>query len=302
MDHKLTFIVPIYNAEKWLETNFNFWVEVKEFAHLLFIEDSLDEKAKDIANKIGAEYYSKKNGNWGSVINFVKEKKLVETDYFAIVDADDTVNIAEFKKLLESMNNDHFSKDFYITNVIKKSYVDGKETILDKSRFGKNGTVPFIHSIWLKTKLLYDLPLLPENTFYSDNLVITFAQTKENLKFKFVDCAPYVHLIDLPGQSISQFKNPRPDFIRNFYQFLDFDKYIQETENKVHYKNANNRAIYNLSILYSFTNNNETKEKAFNEVRKYAKRVKQPLFFMWLYFNGSRLFRAKTRRKLNKEW
>ena len=61
------------------------WKTLSSLVELIIVEDKKTEDAKKIAKEIGARYYSKKNGNWGSVVNFAVSKKLIKTgvhDYY----------------------------------------------------------------------------------------------------------------------------------------------------------------------------------------------------------------------------
>lgn len=296
--NKMTFIVPTFRAEKWIEKHKTFWKEVSKMVEVIVVEDSEEKLAKPICDELGIKYFSKPNGNWGSVINFAKQNKIIKTKYFAIVDADDVIELNELQKLLNSLDN----KDFYITNVFKHSLKSNERKLINKSNFGKDRTVPFVHSIWIKTDMLYELPDLPNNTFYSDDLFVTFLQSKKDVSFEYVNCTPYVHYIDLPGQSISQYKNPKPDFAKNFHQYLNFDKYIGDTEHEVLQKNSNETAVYNLAILFSLTRRKDIKKLAKQKVKTFLKKLWMPYSFIWIYFHILRLWNTKTRVKLNKEW
>ena len=61
------------------------------------------------------EFYKKENGNWGSVINFIKNKKIALGKYITILDSDDKLTknaLNEFAKISET-NCDILASNFY---------------------------------------------------------------------------------------------------------------------------------------------------------------------------------------------
>lgn len=61
------------------------------------------------------EFYKKENGNWGSIINFVKNKKIALGKYITILDSDDKLTknaLNEFAKISKT-NCDILTSNFY---------------------------------------------------------------------------------------------------------------------------------------------------------------------------------------------
>ena len=61
------------------------------------------------------EFYKKENGNWGSVINFVKNKKIALGKYITVLDSDDKLTkktLNEFAKISRT-NCDILTSNFY---------------------------------------------------------------------------------------------------------------------------------------------------------------------------------------------
>lgn len=186
---KLTFLVPAYNALFWLEKNEKFWKSLSEFAEIVLVEDSCEEQMKGFCSKLNIRYFSKRNGNWGSVINFAIEQKLINTEWIAILDADDTVKIGELKKLLKHLEN---------TDVVftKSDFIDYKTKKVIKRTSEK-----WIHSTWMKTSFFYSIPNLPEDVFFMDQFVMAYVLNSKNQK-SVNDLQPYNYFVNIPGQSV----------------------------------------------------------------------------------------------------
>lgn len=96
---KLTIIIPCYNMEKYIKKAlYSIVLQNKEesFYDVYIIDDGSQDKSCDIVNQFIIEtqlknFYliQKKNGNWGSVINYAKENGLIKSEYVTILDADD---------------------------------------------------------------------------------------------------------------------------------------------------------------------------------------------------------------------
>lgn len=75
--------------------------------------DRIIEKYKEKIKNF--EFYKKENGNWGSVINFIKNKKIALGKYITILDSDDKLTknaLNEFAKISKT-NCDILASNFY---------------------------------------------------------------------------------------------------------------------------------------------------------------------------------------------
>lgn len=189
---KLTLLVPAYNGLIWLEKNSEFWTNVSKYAHVILVEDSKEEQMKNFCILNNIEYFSKPNGNWGSVINFAVKNKIIQTEWMAILDVDDTIKIEELKKLMDFLDDD------YEVIFTDSDYMDFPTNSLTKRHSDK-----WVHSTWMKTEYFYLIDSLPENVFYTDRFFMAFAENAK--KFKIVSSlSPYNYFVNIPGQSIEQ--------------------------------------------------------------------------------------------------
>lgn len=250
-EKKISFIIPTYKANKWFQMNFDNWLEMSKYVELIIVEDDMSGSCEEIAKDLGARYYKKSNGNWGSVINFVKKNKLVNTDYVAIVDPDDKINILELKKLISVLGE----FDLYYTNYTRISFQTNEEKLISLKKIGKSYLkkyYPFIHSLWFRTKILYDLPDLPENVIYSDGLIDLFFLSNSRYSLKYYDFAPYMYFVGIPGQSIS-IKRTKAN-IQNFNIVLKLNDFIADFDNKKRNKISRHIALRRYKSLYGYTN------------------------------------------------
>ncbi|KJQ47458.1 glycosyltransferase family 2 protein [Mycoplasma mycoides] len=102
-----TIIIPCYNMQDFLNKCLDSIYQNKEsekYLDVLIIDDGSTDNTIKIANKYLKKHnnisiYSKPNGHWGSVINYVKHNKLINTKYAFILDADDRIS-KKFTNLL----------------------------------------------------------------------------------------------------------------------------------------------------------------------------------------------------------
>lgn len=192
--NKLSIIIPAYKALSFLNENAEMWIQVSNLIgpkNIFLIEDSREESMKTFADENGWHYFSKDNGNWGSVINFVRKNILLETKYFCIVDADDEIDIKELKKLLSAINNTE--EDLIWTNSKWVNWKNKNEVKI-KSEF-------WIHSIYIKTDLLKCVPSLPEGVFFTDNhFLMSVEKAAESIK-ELKNICPYIYFYNVLGAS-----------------------------------------------------------------------------------------------------
>lgn len=193
MAKKLTFVLPCYNADEHLKRNIAMWKQVAKEVELIFVEDDTTTIIQNTVRTIGGQYFNKPNGNWGSVVNFARANNLVKTEYVAIVDPDDEINLEDLKTLIEHLES---GKDLYLTGFTYKNFQTEK---MKKKRLGLDKWT-FVHQIWFKTEILKTLPELPEKASFMDNIVVKHV-LEQSATFEKVNVFPYIYLHNFPGQS-----------------------------------------------------------------------------------------------------
>ena len=109
----ISIIIPVYNAQKYLEecieSVINTGYDLNKIEHII-VDDGSTDNTSDVVKKYAKKYphikfYRKANSNWGGVINYVKDNKLIHNDYATICDSDDQIT----KKAFDEINK--YAKD-----------------------------------------------------------------------------------------------------------------------------------------------------------------------------------------------
>lgn len=179
-------ITPVYNGEKYIETclkavinsNYNL-----DFVEHIVVDDGSTDNTKQICENYVLKYkhikfYSKPNGNWGSVINYVKNNHLVKNDYIVVCDADDVI-LPDAFKIVDEKNNDAdlCSGSFYLWDGGKKKkrvhtyYFAFKRHMIKKSEMQYYSPLLLPHCSYLKNEIFYKLANLKEGVSYQDNIL-----------------------------------------------------------------------------------------------------------------------------------
>ncbi len=190
---KFTVITPVFNGEKYIKTciesiataNYN----LNMIEHVI-IDDGSTDNTKEICENFVKKYkhikfYSKVNGNWGSVINYAKHNKLVNNDYVVICDSDDVILPDAFKIINEKANNsDLCSGSFYLWNggtkrrKVHTYYFLFKRKLIKKREMNYYSPLLLPHCTYLKKDLFYNIDDLKENVSYQDNILFLDAFRK----------------------------------------------------------------------------------------------------------------------------
>ncbi len=116
---KFTIIIPAYNSSSFIHIPLDS-LEAQTFKdfEVLIVNDGSTDDLKTAVNPYLVrnpkwKLVNKKNGNWGSVMNFVKKQKLVSTEYVTILDSDDFFA----KNMIEEASKR--SEDVIITGISK---------------------------------------------------------------------------------------------------------------------------------------------------------------------------------------
>ncbi|MBD5423032.1 MAG: glycosyltransferase family 2 protein [Mycoplasma sp.] len=217
---KLTIIIPTYNVEKYiikaLESIKNQNVDHKSFEVLIIDDASTDNSAKLIndwinvndPNKLTYKYFYKKNGNWGSVINYAKNNNLINGQYVSILDADDFFDEKCFKEVYKIMDSNqnydlifsNFYKAYDDSNKLKKVSVlfEIKSKEIKKPRACVPYQIPICK--FYKTKLFLELDDLREGVFYQDQILF-FSLVLKSEKIYFIKKHLGYYLDQRPGSS-----------------------------------------------------------------------------------------------------
>ncbi len=293
----LTVIIPCFNASKTVEKAIDSLnlEELGEDIDVLAVDDGSTDDTWNVLKSLQKKYpksvkaYTKKNGNYGSVMNFCTDK--VESKFVKTLDADDTYvkeNMIRFIQELKSMPE---STDVVFTNFNFININTGKRTKnsltwqfnlcqknlykpfakISKSGFGYQT----IHSMAFRSELFKTIKKLPEGIFYTDTYLI-YQITKKSRNLCYIPhLYIYNYFISNEEQSINitNISKRRPHINRVLYAILD----------DLDWAGLNNKhrswliAIVRMTVKWMFlslTFSNETNEEKSAEIDRIVYLVK----------------------------
>lgn len=179
----LTIIIPCFNMEKYILKTLESIKNQKnqeEFCDVFIIDDGSKDKSILISseyiqkNKLNNFFVIKKeNGNWGSVINYAKNKLEIKSKYISILDADDYYKDGLFEELEKHINKEYdmiFSGFFEIKkgNKIRKGYLTPQRgnKLMNKKFMRFPSLIPLCK--FFKTEIFRKLNDLKEGISYQD--------------------------------------------------------------------------------------------------------------------------------------
>lgn len=276
---KLSFLIPTYNANEHLEKNFKMWKELSSVVELIFVEDNIKADSKELVEKIGGRYYSKPNGNWGSVINYARKNELISTEYMAVVDPDDLIDIKELKELIGKLRE----ADIFVTNQITRHVTEGW-TKLDKVR---NNI--FVHYSWFKTKIFYEIDDLPEGIPYTDTLIMQNILGYSN-SIEFIDLAPYIYNVGFPNQSMAIKWERLKSLEGKLKEFKTYSDKVRKSKVLWKYQKRSEisaKYVFYFLMLNCYAGESKANRKEIVRASKYIRWFRRPIttWLIWLRLN-----------------
>ena len=189
----LTFAIPCYNSQDYMEHCIDSILPGGEDIEILIIDDGSKDRTAEIADDYERRYpgivraIHQENGGHGEAVN--AGIRNATGLYFKVVDSDDWVDADAYKKILEKLRE--FAGGPTTIDMLLANYVYEKEgakhkkvmrqtgfpqdqvfTWSDIHHFYK-GHYILMHSVIYRTKLLRECGLeLPKHTFYVDNIYV----------------------------------------------------------------------------------------------------------------------------------
>lgn len=248
----LSFVVPSYNAEKYLDRCVPSLVIGGEDVEIIIVNDGSKDNTLQIAKSYAEKYSNvkvidKENGGHGSGINAAL--KIATGLYFKCVDADDWADEEAYKKLLNTIKQHHSegkSPDLYLTNFVYNRLDDGITSMHDFSKTypvnklmtwedlknPNNADFFMMHMFVYKLEILKKANLsLLEHTFYVDNQYV-YEPLYYVKSIYYLPVPFYQYYVGHADQSISytnMAKNYKHDFrvyekVMNTYTLEDINK------------------------------------------------------------------------------
>ena len=218
MQIDLTIIIPCYNVEKFILNALNSIInQNKHFLNyeVLIVDDGSKDRSFELTkhfieknNIKNFKLIKKTNGNWGSVINYVKNNNLINGKYVTILDADDLFNKNCFESIQNKLNgkNDLVLTNFFrqnsFNNKLKKTKVIYSKTgIIDKKRSFTAWSIPLCK--FFKSSLFLEMEDLKENVSYQDQILFHSFVLKKAENIYFINKNLGIYFENRDGSSTS---------------------------------------------------------------------------------------------------
>ncbi|MCH5180772.1 MAG: glycosyltransferase family 2 protein [Erysipelotrichales bacterium] len=294
----ISFVVPSYNAEKYLDKSIPSLLKGGEDVEIIIVNDGSKDNTLAVAREYEKKHPSivrvidKPNGGHGSGIN--AGLAIAEGLYFKCVDADDWVDEDALKKTLDLMKKhyeENKSPDLYLTNYVferpdlNQTRKSGVFKEFPQNRFFTWDDVKHVfptrylmmHMLIFKTSILKESKVkLIEHTFYVDNL-FNYVPLFYTKTMYYLDVDLYRYFVGRQDQSVS-FANMAKNYqhqlrvIREMSLWYTLDEL--KSLSRKHYKFMINdlEAKSFLTLFYITIGNKET---AYKEYKEYLKEFKE---------------------------
>ncbi len=217
MNKSFSVIIPCFNTQEYIKKCLDSLVNQNYDINLIQIIVIDDGSKTDDIKKIvleykekysNIEYHYKENNNWGSVINYAIENKLVKNDYVSILDSDDffhkdaykNINslvgdndlfVGSFKKFFGNKNKGHYST----------FYFPFKRKIKNKYEMQTPICLPMV--FFYKKEIFYMTKKIKEKIPHQDGPYISeIISNSKSLIFSYKIIGYY--FINRPGNTVTQ--------------------------------------------------------------------------------------------------
>ena len=239
---KLSIIIPIYNAEKYIEQCLNTITnEIDSSVEVILVNDGSTDNSLEICKK-----YSSKNikvfNNKNKGVSFSRNFGLSKASgkWIMFVDADDLL-VKGWKKAINAYFNKKADLVFFSKNIDKKVY--SKEEMLSYiTNYKKNRL--FFSSVWSK---LYSRDFLEKNNLKFDEKLINGEDMIFNIECvllsnNYLFCNESIYSFRINSSSSTHTFNP--NYINSDKQFQKVIKKLFDNDSDIDYKLKNNIANY----------------------------------------------------------
>lgn len=225
---QLSIIIPVYNAEAYLDSCLESIVECKEEFELILVNDGSTDSSSEICQKyankdLRVKYYEKENKGVSDTRNFGLERATGE--FICFVDADDYLSKDWYEKIYDAIKLD--ADVLIFSDSVTGNY--GKEKIFD-NLFGKESEIAFLGTPWSK---IFKSELIKKNNMYFDtnlihgeDLLFNYELFLKADKIEFISDSFYCYRVN--GDSATHSFNSR---------FIDSDKLFHEKYMNIYFAN-----------------------------------------------------------------
>ena len=221
----ISFAVPSYNSEAYLHKCIDSLLVGGEDVEIIIVNDGSKDGTARIADEYAEKYPSivkvihKENGGHGSGVNYGLQA--AKGLYYKVVDSDDWVNADALNKLLDTIKEHEAegnAADMYFVNYVYEHVEDNTQYVnrdcakkmpigqfftWDKvKKFVMNQALMMHAMVYRREKLLESGLVLPEHTFYVDELY-AYVPLPYMKKLFYLDVDFYRYFIGRVDQSVN---------------------------------------------------------------------------------------------------
>lgn len=303
----LSFAIPCYNSAAYMEKCIKSVLPGGEEVEVIIVDDgSTKDNTLEIAERYAEKYPTivkavhQENGGHGQAVNTGLAHATGK--FFKVVDSDDWVDLKSYKKILHTLRTfiEGEEPDMMIANYVyekvgakKKKVIHYDNVFPVEQMFGWEDIGKFkidqyilMHSVIYRTQLLKDCGLLlPEHTFYVDNIFV-FEPLPMVRKMYYINANFYRYFIGREDQSvnesvmISRIDQQLRVTKRMIHSFLESD--VQDRKCRLYMRNYLRimMEVSSIFLIISGTKENIEKKK---ELWKFVREQDKELYKMLRY-------------------
>ena len=221
----LTFAVPCYNSEAYMEHCVQTLLEGGEDVEIILVDDGSTDGTGAIADRYAAEYPTivkvvhQENGGHGEGVN--QGLRNASGLYYKVVDSDDWLDEGALQTVLDKLRQFAASDnpvDLFIANYVYEHVEDNTQKVMrytnvfpqnrvftwnDIGRFRPSQYL-LMHSVIYRTEMLRACGLeLPKHTFYVDNIFV-YQPLPSVKSMYYMDVDLYRYFIGRADQSVNE--------------------------------------------------------------------------------------------------
>ena len=220
----LTFAIPCYNSEAYMEKCIDSILIGGEDVEILIVDDGSKDRTAEIADEYEKKYPTicraihQENGGHGEAVN--TGIRNATGLYFKVVDSDDWVDPDAYMKILDKLREivaGNETLDMFLANYVYEKEGAKRKKVMRQTGFPQDtvftwndikhfykGHYILMHSVIYRTKLLRDCGLeLPKHTFYVDNIYV-YKPLPHVRTMYYMDVDFYRYFIGRDDQSVNE--------------------------------------------------------------------------------------------------
>ena len=220
----LSFAVPCYNSEAYMERCIESLLPGGKDVEILIVDDGSSDRTAEIADAYAERYpgiiraIHQPNGGHGAAVN--TGLKNAAGIYFKVVDSDDWLDRDSYLRVLKRLRTLiklNTLPDMFLANYVYEKEGSKHKKVMRQKGFPKEkmfgwddvghlakGHYILMHSVIYRTQMLHDCGLqLPEHTFYVDNIYVYKPLPYVNNMY-YMDVDLYRYYIGREDQSVNE--------------------------------------------------------------------------------------------------